>query len=227
MDKLHALLDSSSAHHKHLCPRQVLGVRMGLLAGEVLDIEVPQARKRLFTFVESDGCGMGGISTATGCFVRRRTMQVLDFGKLAATFVDRKSGAAVRIYPHPESRLRAVAALPNEKNRWTSQLKAYQFLPDSELFVVEQVELTVSLKAIISKPGVYVNCNTCGEEIGNEREVVINGRNLCRSCAGENYYRPTPAPLFALAGDQAAAANGFANNHMHYQTLPKELLNLN
>lgn len=209
MSELQTLLEASAVHHKHLCPRQVLGVRMGLLAGEVLGIEVPQTKKRLFTFVESDGCGMGGIATATGCFTRRRTLRVLDFGKLAATFVDRENGRSIRIYPHPQSRQRAVDALPEEKNRWQAQLKAYQILLDEALFVVEPVRLTVSLEKIISKPGLCVLCEVCGEEISNGREVEQNGRVLCRACAGESYYQSAQnlALPFASVSQTALTSN--------------------
>lgn len=222
MSELQTLLEASAAHHKHLCPRQVLGVRMGLLAGEVLGIEVPQTKKRLFTFVESDGCGMGGIATATGCFARRRTLRVLDFGKLAATFVDRENGRAIRIYPHPQSRQRAVDALTEEKNRWQAQLKAYQMLPDEALFVVKPVQLTVSLEKIISKPGLCVLCEVCGEEISNGREVVQNGRFLCRACAGESYYQSAFNPVFSLTDPFPSTSmnNGRSNlissEHQHY-----------
>jgi hypothetical protein len=40
------LLEQPAARHSHLCPRQVLGVRMGLLAGRVLGLDVPNAEKR-------------------------------------------------------------------------------------------------------------------------------------------------------------------------------------
>ena len=75
MENLQELLDQSAARHAHLCPRQVLGVRMGLLAGKVLNLPLPQLDKRLFAFVECDGCGMGGIEIATGCRVDRRNRE--------------------------------------------------------------------------------------------------------------------------------------------------------
>ena len=75
LDKL--LLACAALHH-HLCPRQVLGVRMGMLAGELLDLDLPQGDKRLLTIVETDGCGADGIAVATGCWVGRRTMRVED-----------------------------------------------------------------------------------------------------------------------------------------------------
>ncbi|MCA9958721.1 MAG: TraR/DksA C4-type zinc finger protein [Anaerolineales bacterium] len=221
MHKLQSLLDESAAHHNHLCPRQVLGVRMGLLGGQVLGIDVPQTAKRMFVFVELDGCGMGGIATATGCFVRRRTMRVLDFGKLAATFVDMENGRSVRIHPHPQNREYAIAALPDEPDHWQRQLAAYQFLPDEQLFIVEAVELTVSMEKIISQPGLRVLCAQCGEEISNERQVVENGRILCRACAGATYYRLQRQPADMAQFKPAYAINGRSNlvhtNHFDYR----------
>jgi formylmethanofuran dehydrogenase subunit E len=188
MESLQMLLDRSAARHAHLCPRQVLGVRIGLLAGKVLDLDLPQVDKRLFAFVECDGCGMGGIAVASGCCVERRTLRVVDYGKLAAAFIDTQTGRAVRIHPLPGCREISAQLLPTNGNRWRTQLEAYQFLPDEQLFNVQPVTLTVSLKKIISEPGLRVICSDCGEEISNEREVYRDGRCMCRACAGEAYY---------------------------------------
>ena len=67
-----AVLRDCAARHRRPCPRQVLGARLGLLAGALLSLEVPQSDKRLLTIVETDGCFVDGISTATGCAVGRR-----------------------------------------------------------------------------------------------------------------------------------------------------------
>ncbi|MBN1538353.1 MAG: molybdopterin-guanine dinucleotide biosynthesis protein B [Anaerolineales bacterium] len=187
-DDLQILLGLSATGHARLCPRQVLGVRMGLLAGKILEIDVPQKDKRLFTFSEINGCGAGGISAATGCSVDRRTMRIMDYGKMAATFVDTQTGKAIRIVPHPTCRDRAVEISPEFKKRWDCQLVGYQRMPDEELMVVEPVQLTVSLEKIISKPGLIAICEKCGEEITNGREVVQDGKILCKPCAGDSYY---------------------------------------
>jgi len=187
VETLTELLARSAARHHKLCPRQVLGARMGMLAGKVLNLDLPQKEKRLFTFVESDGCGMGGIAVASGCFPERRTMRVLDYGKLAATFVDTQTGAAIRIHPHPEGRARARAHFP-EYTRWQSHLEGYQVLPDDDLFIVEPVQLSVSVEEIISRPHLKVICTRCGEEISNAREVIRESESVCRVCAGDGYY---------------------------------------
>jgi hypothetical protein len=62
MPTLKELLDQTTAMHRHLCPRQVLGVRMGLYAGELLGLALPQSDKRLYTIVETDGCAADGIA---------------------------------------------------------------------------------------------------------------------------------------------------------------------
>ncbi len=182
------LLQASAELHRHLCPRQVIGIRMGMLAAQELGMDLPQKDKRLFTFMETDGCAADGVSVATGCWVGRRTMRIMDFGKVAATFVDTKMEHANRIYPHPELRQRAKRHIPDARSRWHTMLEAYQIMPDSEMFVVQLVELSISLQRIISQPGVRTTCDHCGEEIINEREVVVGNECLCRACAGEAYY---------------------------------------
>lgn len=182
------LLDRTMALHKHLCPRQVLGVRMGMLAGELLGLDLPQENKRLLTLTETDGCFSDGVSVATGCTMGHRTLRLIDYGKVAAVFVDTETEQAVRIWPHAESRSRAVDQEPDAKSRWHAQLQAYQTLSNDALLCWEPVALTLSLREILSRPGARVACDVCGEEIINEREVVVDGQTLCRTCAGETYY---------------------------------------
>jgi formylmethanofuran dehydrogenase subunit E len=182
--------------HDHICPRQVLGVRMGELAGELLGLALPQRGKRLLVFVETDGCFADGIMVATGCSMGHRTLRLVDQGKVAATFVDTRARPerALRIHPHPLARNRALAAYADRnpaaaRSLWHAQLAAYQVMPADELLVVQDVELAVSTAALLSRPGTRVTCSVCGEEVINEREVVRDGRVLCRWCAGETYYR--------------------------------------
>jgi formylmethanofuran dehydrogenase subunit E len=187
--QMNQLLEQSASRHNHLCPRQVLGVRMGLFAGQVLNLKVPDEEKRLVTLVESDGCGADAISIATGCTVGNRRLRVLDFGKVAATFVDMKNDTAIRIVPRAEIRAISQRLFPEAKSRWHAQLKAYQLLSYTELLVMKPVRLSIPLEKLMSKPGYRVVCKVCGEEIINEREVILDGAILCRACAGQGYYR--------------------------------------
>jgi len=186
--RLEEFLGQTAELHKHLCPRQVLGVRSGMLAAELLGIELPQSDKRLFTFVETDGCFADGVSVATGCWLGHRTLRMVDYGKVAATFVDTATSRAYRIWPSPNSRSLALRYAPDAPNRWRAQLQGYQLAPTSELLIAREVTLTLSLSSIISKPGQRVTCDGCGEDILNEREITNEGRTLCLPCSGESYY---------------------------------------
>ncbi len=189
-----ALLEASSRQHSHLCPRQVLGVRIGLAGAAALGLEVPRRDKRLLVIVETDGCFVSGIAVTTGAAVHHRTLRVEDYGKVAATFVDVETGRAVRVAPRLDAREKALRYAPEEKRRYFAQLKAYQIMPDDELLIVQEVTLNTPVASLISRPGVRVHCALCGEEIINEREVWQDGQCLCRTCAGTGYYRPA-APL--------------------------------
>lgn len=184
---IQALLELSCRDHDHLCPRQVLGVRIGLAGLTALGFDAPPHNKALLVIVESDGCFADGVSTATGCTVGHRTLRVEDYGKAAATLVDVKSGQAVRVAPALDARQKAAALLPNEP-RYSAQLHAYQIMPDEQLLTLTEVQLGTPVKQLISRPGLRVHCAVCGEEIINEREIAACGQTLCRACAGQAYY---------------------------------------
>ncbi len=186
--KLQEALARASALHKRLCPRQVLGVRMGLYAAELFPFELPQRNKRLLAFVETDGCFADGLSVATGCSIGHRTMRLVDYGKVAVTFVDTHDGRAIRLSPMPDARARAAATASAAANRWEAQLQAYQIIENKDMFRLQAVQLNLDLNAIVGKPGMRVNCSACGEEILNQRGIVNDGQTMCPSCAGESYW---------------------------------------
>ena len=190
MNNLQEYLDKTAALHYHLCPRQVLGVRMGLYAGEILDLDLPQTDKRLYTIAETDGCAIDGISVTTNCWVGRRTLRVEDYGKVAATFVDSLTGRAVRIVPRKEIRQNAILFAPAAKNKWERQLLGYQAMPAESLFSIQWVRLERPIEEIISSPGKKTICDVCGEEIMNEREIIVGDTVFCKACAGQAYYKP-------------------------------------
>lgn len=205
MLSLNEVLKISAARHSHLCPRQVLGARIGLAGVKALGLEAPRSDKRLLVILETDGCFADGIEAATGCTIGHRTLRVEDYGKVAATFVDVKTGQAMRIIPALDVRQRAYIYAPQEKRHYFAQLAAYQTMPDSELLSFQEVYLNASVEALVSRPGVRVNCELCGEEIINEREVLQEGRTLCKACAGKSYYQLAPITIELSVLNNAAS----------------------
>jgi formylmethanofuran dehydrogenase subunit E len=187
--EIQTLLACCSSRHSRLCPRQILGVRIGLAGMVALGFSEPPAKKQLLIISETDGCFVDGLSVATKCTVGHRTLRVEDYGKVAATFVDTVTGRAVRLAPRLDIRERAFAFVPEEDCHYFTQLQAYQVMPDEEMMSIQEVALHVPVEQIISQPGLRVNCDVCGEEIMNEREVRQNGLILCQPCAHGGYYQ--------------------------------------
>lgn len=196
---IQSLLDKSSRDHSHLCPRQILGVRLGLAGMQALGFDTPPAKKQLLIITETDGCFADGLSAATNCTVGHRTLRVEDYGKVAAVFVDVKTGQTVRVAPVLDIRERACNYVPNEPRHYFAQMQAYQIMPDKEMFTITEVQLTTPIEAIVSRPGVRINCDVCGEEIMNERETRQEGLTMCRACTGNSYYHvPVHIPVWIM-----------------------------
>ncbi len=183
------ILEKSMQDHDHLCPRQILGARIGMAGMKALNFTEPPKKKELLVISETDGCFVDGVIAATGCTVGHRTLRVEDYGKVAVTFVDTQTGFAVRIAPLLDIRERAVAFVPNEPRHYFAQMQAYQSMPDEEMFTMGEVALAPPAEKIVSRPGMRVNCHVCGEEIMNEREILRDGSILCQNCAGGGYYQ--------------------------------------
>jgi formylmethanofuran dehydrogenase subunit E len=186
---LHDLLKQSASRHDHLCPRQVLGVRMGLAGLAAIGLEAPIPRKAALVFIESDGCFADGIQVATGATVGHRTLRVMDLGKAAAVFANVRTGQSVRVAPRLDIRVTSLAYAPGVKKKYYAQLKGYQLMPEAELFSFQEVDLDPSLQSVLSRPGLRAKCARCGEEIINQRQVLLDGLPLCVSCTGQGYYR--------------------------------------
>lgn len=163
-----------------------------------LGLDIPRTDKRLLAILETDGCFADGVEVSTGCTIGHRTLRIEDYGKIAATFVDVDAEQAFRVAPWPDVRQRALVYAPNESRHYFAQLRAYQAMPDNELLNIQRVYLTTSIKRIISRARMRVNCEMCGEEIINERELVLDGHILCQACAHNGYYRSTNISMMFL-----------------------------
>jgi formylmethanofuran dehydrogenase subunit E len=177
-------------HGGHACPGQVMGVRMAMRACRELGIEEPwQDKKRLIVFVEIDRCAADAIAAVTGCRLGKRTLKHVDYGKMAATFMDTHTGQAVRVLALEESRDKARNYFTPGMSKYEAQLEAYKVIPDDQLFVVQKVKVDLRAKDQPGPPISRVLCDRCGERINDRREVRVNGKVVCRACANGTYYR--------------------------------------
>ena len=176
--------------HGHLCAGQVLGVRMSMLGLEAIGISDPKGkdRKNFVVYVEIDRCATDAIQSVTGCTLGKRSLKFMDYGKMAATFVNLKTGKAVRVLAKEESREKAREYFPEIEDRYEAQLKAYRVMPDSELFAASCVKVETRPEDMPGRPIGRVRCESCGEYVQDRREAVKGGKTLCRPCANGGYY---------------------------------------
>ena len=190
MKTLEQYLEDAAQAHGHLCAGQVLGVRLAMLGLRELGIEDPmRERKRLVTYVEIDRCVTDAVALVAGCRLGKRALKFFDWGKVAATFVDLRTGRAVRIVAREESKKRASEMFP-ALDKEAGQQQAYRVLPDDVLFQKQMVRVEIHPEDLPGYKGPRVVCEKCGEGINFKREVAVNGHTLCHACAGESYYKP-------------------------------------
>ncbi|MDG4476701.1 FmdE family protein [Thiovibrio frasassiensis] len=189
MENFETLLERSTKIHGHICAGQVIGVRMSMIGLREIGIEDPKAqRKEFYVLVEIDRCATDAIQTVTGCSLGKRSLKWLDYGIMAATFVNLKSGKAVRITALEESRETSKKYCPEIGDKYKQQLEAYRIMPEEELFKVQSVAITVPEEDMPGRPMRRVQCEQCGDWVQDCREVIKDGKALCKPCAFGRYY---------------------------------------
>ncbi len=191
MDSFDTLLEISTKIHGHICAGQVIGVRMSILGLELIGIDDPKGedRKKLYVLVEIDRCATDAIQSVTGCSLGKRSMRWVDFGIMAATFVNLETGKAVRVTALEESRELSKKYCPEIENKYQRQLAAYRVMPQDELFSVQEVKVDLPECDLPGRPLRRVQCGQCGDWVQDCRDVEREGRSLCRACDGQRYYQ--------------------------------------
>ena len=194
MQSFDELLEISTAIHGHLCAGQVIGVRMAMAGLARIGIDDPRGadRKTLYVLVEIDRCATDAIQSVTGCSLGKRSLRWLDFGIMAATFVNLESGRAVRVTAREEARDLAATYCPEITDKYRRQLEAYRLMALDELFTFQEVQVTLRDCDLPGRPLRRVQCAACGDWVQDCREVEQGDRQLCRACAGERYWSPLP-----------------------------------
>lgn len=191
MESLDVLLKECERLHGHMCAGQLLGARMALLGCSSLGIDDPRGadRKKLIVWVEIDRCMTDAISAVTGVRLGKRTLKYVDYGKVAATFLNTETKRAVRIVAVERARTLADERYPEIANKRERQFRAYSEATDDELFETELVGLELSDFDAPGSPRSRVLCTVCGEGVNDGREVTdASGDAICRGCQYGNYY---------------------------------------
>jgi formylmethanofuran dehydrogenase subunit E len=185
-------LSQSAMLHSRLCPRQVLGVRMARFACAWFGLDPAIERKQIFVYMEIGRCAADGVMIVTYASPQNQLMRLIPYGKVAATFVDLRTGEALRVSENPANREAAIALVGKDVSSWEAQLEGYQVLPDEQLLRWQSVTLQTPLPFIPEKHAVM--CHQCGDRVNEKQEIMREGVALCKACAQGAYYQEvTPA----------------------------------
>jgi formylmethanofuran dehydrogenase subunit E len=191
MESIDILLTECERLHGHMCAGQLLGTRMALLGCKMIGVDDPRGadRKKLIVWVEIDRCMADAVSAVTGVRLGKRSLKYVDYGKVAATFLNTENERAVRIVALESARTLADERYPEIENKRQRQFQAYSDATDDDLFKTELVSIQLRDLDAPGSPRSRVTCVVCGESVNDGREVIdANGDALCRGCHSGTYY---------------------------------------
>ncbi len=191
MKNFHTLLQESSIAHGHLCPGQVVGVRMAMLGCRLIGLTDPTRLdqiKKLLVYVEMDRCTADAVAHVTGVKLGRRSLKFMDYGIMAATFINLMSQKSFRVLSTEESRELVSEYAPEIHGKSRQQLTAYQRMPDSVLFRVQEVQVKLNELDLPGPTRWKAVCSRCGQVIRDGREIIRNNKILCKPCTEQSYF---------------------------------------
>ena len=210
MQDFQSLLKSSADAHGHLCPGQVVGVRMAMLGCRLIDLDEPTRHdqiKKLIVYIEMDRCTADAVAHVSGVKLGRRSLKFMDYGIMAATFVNLETGKAFRVVSTEEARDLARYFAPGISGKHAQQLEAYKRMPDNVLFRVQQVKVAINEFDMPGPTRHKATCVQCGQVVRDHREVLKDGQAHCRPCAEGAYFsdvREISRPDMNWAPEQSA-----------------------
>jgi len=192
LDRFEDILSASVKNHGHFCPGQVVGVRMAMLGCRLIGLDNPRQDnqiKKLIVYVEMDRCAADAVAYVTGAKLGRRSLKYVDYGIMAATFLNLETNQAYRIISTEESRDLINKYAPEFNDKTTQEIEAYKRMPESILFRIQKVHVAISEFDLPGPTRKKVTCEGCGQVVRDNREVQINGKPYCRPCAHGAYFK--------------------------------------
>jgi formylmethanofuran dehydrogenase subunit E len=182
MSDYEVLFKKAQEFHGHVCPGIVLGTRLTIAGLRELGMNPHETNHNLIVYMEIDRCGADAVQAITGCSLGHRNLKHVDYGKFAATFVDIGTGKAVRVAVDEKDRAKHDGMEQKEV------IKILGELPEANILKIEQVHISVPEDDIPGFPRQKEKCTVCGEQIMDNRHLVLDGTVQCRNCGIKSYY---------------------------------------
>ena len=199
LDSIHGRFAEAAKFHGHICPGLALGYRAAEIALERLRSGRSEDEE-LVTIVETDACGVDAIQFLTGCTLGKGNLLIKDHGKHAFTFINRRTGDAVRVIGNPSFDTNALDPdlapirarvfqggasdedLAEYRRRMERVVEAILDTPAETLFSIQDVDIDIPERARIFRS---VPCARCGEMTAESRVRVEDGELVCYACSEE------------------------------------------
>jgi len=192
------LLAASVKDHGHLCPGQVIGVRMAMLGCRLIGLEEPASPeqiKKLIVYVEMDRCAADAVAFVSGAKLGRRSLKFMDYGIMAATFLNLETSEAFRVISTEESRDLVDSYAPEIQEKTAKETEAYKRMPDNLLFKVQKVKVAPSEFDLPGPTRKKTTCSRCGQVVRDNKEATIDGKPYCRPCTDVGYFKIIDDPV--------------------------------
>ncbi len=152
------------------------------IAKKGLELVSPEDLKDLILFVENDRCIADAVLMATGTRMGRRNLNFVDYGRMAATFINLKKDIAWRVS------LKPFDSGEEGKDDVKERVLA---VADDDLLIWKKVKVSLKKEDLPGKPERIVRCVMCGEKVYDGKDLAGPGSGkgpLCRACAFGSYY---------------------------------------
>ena len=199
MKNLQELYETGMKFHGHKCPAMPMGLRAGLAAMKVLEVERAQDKELLLRSEtgkgHAAGCFLDGLMMATGCTYGKSNVEKLYYNKMAFTLIEAKTGRAVRVSLKPEffeqalnspfvqKRKAGVPPQDVEPELTDPLVDRILHIPESEFLHIGDIG-HVEMK---NGKGVFEakRCDECGElTFVNKLRLRPDGKLVCIPCSG-------------------------------------------
>ena len=177
-------LQQAVDYHGHLCLGQVLGVHLAEKGMDVIGTNNP---KNMIVFVENDRCIADAIQILTGTRLGRRSMKLVNYGKMAATFINTDTGDAYRVWVNGKinEMIGKISTNRLEKER---QYERVLQLRSEDVVSVQKVRVNIPPEELPGKPKRTVRCIRCGEKVMDSKDLFTENGPVCLACAEGPYY---------------------------------------
>lgn len=169
MKDIHEIYKEAGRLHGHYCPGLASGVRAGLTAAEILNVN-PEENQHLWCIYEKPACFADGVQWTFNTSVGKGNLIYHPTGKAVFSFYDGDSGKSVRL---------SLKNLGLNMSR-DEQTEYILNAPAEELFDIGETRLPCPQRKARVPYGI---CDCCGEETDQDKLIVKDGKKLCMDCA--------------------------------------------